>query len=321
MITAENESVCALGLKTLVDVVTNLGFCVIWNKAAQPSQKMTFLGVCIDCVERTIYLPDDKLAEIKLLLKSWQHKKKATKQELQRLIGKLCWCGRVVRGGRTFTRNLINLLCKVTQQHHYVRIMSAARSDIDWWIHGLPLFHGSTPFSTDVPLPSFEYATDACLSGGAAYFRQDWFYISWEEDFPEYKDAHINVLELKTVVESARRWGPSWNNLHVLVRSDNSATVAAITLSTSRSPKLLGLVKELFWLAVKFNFKLSASYLPGALNVLSDKLSRMIDLGDAYAAKNMLVGDGGCLCCKTHMSYAAYVSLQGVWRLSQSYLS
>ena len=68
MLVARNESECAAGLKCLVEVVTNLGLCVNWDKAAQPSQKLPFLGVSIDCVARTISLPEDKLCEIIYLI-------------------------------------------------------------------------------------------------------------------------------------------------------------------------------------------------------------------------------------------------------------
>jgi hypothetical protein len=124
------------------------------------------------------------------------------------------------------------------------------------------LFHGTTPFSMDIPIPSFSFATDACLTGGAAYYNNDWFYTNWCIDLPACKDEHINELELRTVLESAKRWGDQWSGKHILVRSDNMSCVSAINKSTSRSIELLGIVKELFWLSVQHNFLLSASFLP-----------------------------------------------------------
>ena len=62
------------------------------------------------------------------------------------------------------------------------------------------------------------------------------------------------------------------------MRSDNSATVAAINNGTSRSPDLLCFIQKMFWLSVKFGFKLSANFIPGRLNVLSDRLSRLHDI-------------------------------------------
>ena len=96
---------------------------------------MTFLGVKIDTVNRTLALPEKKLLEVKLLLQSWSTKKRVTKKCLQQMIGSLSWCARVIRGGKTFTRNLINLLSRVKQAHHFVRLNLAAKSDLSWWSH------------------------------------------------------------------------------------------------------------------------------------------------------------------------------------------
>ena len=56
-------------------------------------------------------------------------------------------------------------------------------------------------------MPSFEYSMDACISGGGAHYGEDWFYLNWPLDCPEMVGLHINVLELKTVLESVKRWG------------------------------------------------------------------------------------------------------------------
>jgi hypothetical protein len=204
------------------------------------------------------------------------------------LLGKLNWSARVIRGGRTFVRNLINLLPLVKESYHYVRLSSAARSDIQWWLVALSKFHGQTPFGCDIPLPSFAFATDACLTGGGGHFASDWFHVNWALDVPSVVDCNINILELQTVLEAAKRWGSRWSGLHILVRSDNAATVAAVNRGTSRSVGMLSIIKQLFWLSVEFDFRLSAQHLPGRLNVLSDCLSRLDVFDSAVLAKSFL---------------------------------
>lgn len=290
-----------------------------WDKVFQPSQKMIFLGIEIDCVSRTISLPKDKLCELRTLLTLWSLKRKCTKRHLQILIGKLNWCVKVVRGGRTFLRNLIDLLTKVKSPHHYIRLSMRAKSDINWWIVGLSKFHGYTPFTCDQPIPSYAFATDSCLQGGAGHFCSDWFYSSWATDYPDLDTSNINILELFSVLLAARRWGHLWVGHHILVRSDNTATVAAINKSTSRSPGMLYLVKQIFWLSVEHDFILSARYLPGKLNVLSDSISRMHDPYFAHSA-NLLMGGlpGHMLYCSGHMSDQSFLSLQMQWRANSN---
>ena len=209
-------------------------------------------------------------------------------------------------------RNLINLMTILQASHHYTRLTSAAKADLSWWRFGLTMFHGTAPFNSDIALPSFQFATDACLIGGGAMFEGDWFYVSWLMDFPSLGEKNINVLELKTVHVAAEKWGPKWAGKHILVRSDNSATVASLNKGTSRSVDMLEIIQQIFWLSVRYGFKLSAVHLPGHLNILSDRISRMHVPAAAIEAKSLLTCDRE-MESVGHMSYQTFVWLQGWW--------
>jgi hypothetical protein len=306
---------CQNTLDVLLDLITRLGLAVNPKKTENAAEIMTFLGVSLDCIKRTMSLPADKLMELKVQLRMWKFKEKCTKKELQSFVGRLNWCARVVRGGQTFMRCLINLITKVKSSHHHIRLTKEAKGDVLWWLEGLNFFHGSTPLICDVPLPAHVFSTDACETGGGAHFGDDWVYVAWEKDFPECFGKHINVLELKSVVVAAARWGPVWSGQHILVRSDNMATVAAINKTSSRSVELLELVRELFWLSVIYKFKITARYLPGIENIMSDRISRLSAVLSAHEARLLLMGGGpGVIYCKGHMSYQAFLYLQMCWR-------
>jgi hypothetical protein len=90
--------------------------------------------------------------------------------------------------------------------------------------------------------------------------------------------------------------------------------VAAINNSTSRSAALLPLIQEWFWWTVANNFKISSSYIPGKLNVLSDSLSRLHEPASALYAKALLTnGSLETVLCKDHMSHDSFVFLQSIW--------
>jgi hypothetical protein len=315
LVIADSESECRTALTCLLDLIHSLGLVVNWSKVEGPASCLTFLGVEICCVRRTLSLPPSKLASFKKLVATWVGKHKSTKKDLQSFIGKLNWAARVVQGGRTFLRQLINLLPKARESHHYIRISKGARQDIAWWDSALIFFHGNTPFICDEPLPAYQFSTDACLEGGGAHFCGDWVYFNWKWDFPEMVDSNINVLELKTVLEGAKRWGPLWEGLHVCVLSDNKATVSAVNKGTSRSENLLPLVHELFWLSVRYSFKLSARFLPGLDNVLADRISRMDQMVPAIEAHSMLSNSTHELVfCSGHMTLISFIFLQDRWR-------
>jgi hypothetical protein len=146
-------------------------------------------------------------------------------------------------------RNLIDLISKLKKSHHHIRLTPAARADLEWWDKGLDLFHGTTGFNCDVPLPSYEFSTDSCLVGGGAHFRDKWFYVNWATDMPEMENCHINVLELEVINLAAELWGDQWRGKHILVRS---ATVSAINKGSVRNPSMLAIIQQIFWLSVKF---------------------------------------------------------------------
>ena len=273
-----------------------------------------FLGVTIDCVTRTLSLPSKKLRELLDFIESWDDRRKVTKLEVQRMVGKLNWAARVIRGGRTFMRALIDLVSRARESHHHVRISAAARMDLLWWKCGLPVFNGTCQFKCDVPLPSFCFATDACESGGGGYLYSDWFYSSWVVDYPDMINEHINVLELFTVVLALRRWGSALLNSHVKIISDNMATVAALRKATSRSGSLMPLIREIYWICVQFNITISSAHIPGKLNILADRVSRLVSCSEAYDARLLLANfTSGIVACKTHMSWFAFCFLQGAW--------
>jgi hypothetical protein len=311
---SDSETECQLNFDTLVQLIEDLGLEINWTKVCDPTRVITYLGVVIDCVERSLSLPLKKVTEIALLIDRSERCKKMTKLDLQKLLGKLNWAARVIKGGRTFMRSLINLTCKVKESHHYVRLTAASRVDLSWWKHCFVLFNGTCKFHCDIPLPTHVFATDACENGGGAFFGADWFYTSWSSDYPEMNGKHINELELFTVLLALRRWGPCLENVHLRVRSDNMATVSALNKSTSRSPVLMPHIKEIFWLCVKFNIHLSSVHIPGVENLLADRISRLDEKLKAFDARLLLANfSASLISCNEHMSLDSFIYLQEAW--------
>jgi hypothetical protein len=139
--------------------------------------------------------------------------------------------------------------------------------------------------------------------------------VSWMVDLPEFAKSNINVLELQTVYVAAQGWGHLWGGKHILVQSDNSSTVASINKGTSRSVDMLEVIQNLFWLSVRYGFKLSAEYLPGRLNIISDGISRMHDVSAAGEVQSLLSSDS-VLETYGHMTQRSFIWLQDSWAKS-----
>ncbi len=277
LVIGETLEKCSTGFHTLVNLLQRLGFDINWDKVVYPCQRLIFLGVEIDSITQTLSLPEDKLNKLRSELVTWTSKKRATKRELEQLVGRLNWASRVITGGRTFLRRLIDLMCTLRCKHHHLRLTGPARADIAWWSACCSAFNGTAHFFAKEPVPDYIFTSDACLEGGAALFNRDWFYANWHTDFPELTDEHINVKEFFTVILAARRWATTWRNLRVVVYTDNQVTMAWINKGTCHNKLAMSWLRELFWLSVVHNFHLSAKYIPGCRNIASDALSRLHD--------------------------------------------
>ena len=97
---------CQLAYQALIELLSELGFQINWDKAVEPCQRLTFLGIDIDTVRKQLTLPERKLCELRLVLSETTAKRSITKRHLESLVGKLNLAARVVFGGRILWRLL-----------------------------------------------------------------------------------------------------------------------------------------------------------------------------------------------------------------------
>lgn len=217
-------------------------------------------------------LPADKLAELHIVVLEFQNKQRASKKQLQRLAGKLNWACRVVYGGRTFLRRILDTMNALSPSGKF-RLDSSFRSDIAWWVNFLRIFNGTRMFLDH--LATVDVSTDACPVAAGGYFRGDWFYHHFSLDSPEWQNLNINHKETLAIVLAAQRWGPLWSHQRVVIHSDNQAAVQIINKGITASPVVMNALRKLFWLSALYNFHITAVYLAGTDNALADSISRM----------------------------------------------
>ena len=94
----------------LVELLQELGFQISWHKVLPPTQALIFLGILINSVTQTLELPQDKLVGLQNLVQAFLHRRRASKRQLQSLSGKLSWAYRMIYGGRTFLRHILDVM-------------------------------------------------------------------------------------------------------------------------------------------------------------------------------------------------------------------
>ena len=129
-IAAPTYQECQKWMNILIQLIRKLGFLISWKKVVGPIQKLTFLGVQINTTDCSLSLDEDKLRRFQQELQLFSHRKRASKQQLQSIAGKLNWACQAIRGGRFFLRRIIDTLQPLQQQRHKGKLSSEFHKDI-----------------------------------------------------------------------------------------------------------------------------------------------------------------------------------------------
>ena len=269
-----NSLECANNLATALAVCRKLGIPVAPHKVEGPNSSLSFLGIQIDSVTAQLSLPADKLARIQRLVNEWYARRKCSKAELQSLLGTLNHAASVVGPGRTFMRELIDLLKTVSARQHHIRLNAAARSDIAWWISFMKSWNGVS-FLPGKPL-SIHIFSDASGSWGAgAVWGCHWLQMRWPA---HWLGENITTKELVPIVAAVAAWGRRWRGSSICCHCYNMAVVAAINTGRARFPPVNRLLRTLFFFSAMYKLNIFAAHIPGVANVLADAISRNYSL-------------------------------------------
>lgn len=268
-------------LKQILEIFEILGIPVSKDKVEGPAREITFLGILIDLEHRQLRLNAAKLQECKELIASWQRKRVCKRRDLLSLAGWLFWATKVVRGGRTFLRRIIDAARSRTDEAP-LRVEPSVRGDLSWWHRFLEQFNGVSmiPESAWTESWSGEYQlfTDASGLGFGARWGNKYLYGVWGEEQKRkvQRDSGlaITVLELCGIATAALTWGHLWTGKRLIVRCDNTGAVAALNSGFCRDRLLMELVREMWYCSCAHQFELRAVHVPGVSNVDADALSR-----------------------------------------------
>lgn len=264
---------CKYALQKLLEVLRVLGFHINYNKISGPAQSLIFLGVLINTVQMTLSLPDEKLADFHLLLKSFTVKRRASKRQLESLIGSLNWASQVIQGGRPFMRRMINLKNTLKNHSDKALLNSEFSADLAWWLIFMKTFNGKAQILDNRPVTSIQ--CDACTEGGGAAFLNDFFYINWALDMPDVAPLHINLKETVIIVLAIFKWAYLLKNRRVIIYTDNMTAKSVINKMSSRNPVVMVYIRLLFFMQAICNFSIFAVHISGKANRLADACSRL----------------------------------------------
>ena len=273
LIVAPTNEECTVLMNALIGLLRDLGFDISWPKCVSPTQSLVYLGIQLDSTSMRMTIPADKVAKITREMDQFLTCVRASKKQLESLAGKLSFMAQVVAGGRVYLRRIFTVIAKLKQPHHKVKLGEGFRADLSWWRAGIVAFNGKDIFPTHVNVHVVRL--DACKEGSGFVCDNDWGYVNWSVDCPEYFNLHINHKEVLSALFAVRRWGPLWRNSLVVMGTDSQTAKAVLKRGTSSHPLVTQALREICFWSIVFNFSLDPFYIQGRLNDIPDAVSRL----------------------------------------------
>ena len=261
----------------MLDTCHDLGFGVNPDKVTEPNTVMEYLGIVLDTDLMQARISQERLDDIMAELEQWHNRSSASKRQILSLVGKLQFVSRVVRPGRTFLRRMISASKQVPHLHQHVRLTTEFQQDVQWWLHFLPTFNGVCLFYDDQWLSNVDLHiyTDSSDIAAAGFYDGSWFVVPFTGAFAPLQALSINWRELFAVTVAAATFGHHWSAKRIMFHCDNQSIVDILCSGTSKSDLIMTLVRELFFIAAKYQFEMSACYVNTRDNSVADSLSRL----------------------------------------------
>lgn len=117
---------------------------------------VSFLGLGIDTVKQSIFVPSDKVVELHEHIMEVQDKKKITLKQLQSLSGSLAFITEALPAGSAFSCRLYGLMSGASKPNHLIRLSRGIQYDLQMWLTFLKEFNGTSTF------PSLNWQSDQC---------------------------------------------------------------------------------------------------------------------------------------------------------------
>lgn len=284
---ADSPAELEASMTAALDILQRHGLVVNPDKTEGPSQSITFLGIGIDSTEQVLFLPQEKVVELRQVALDMASRASTKLRHLQSLIGKFSFAASVMPGSRPFFRKLIDA---TRSQHKFASIPITAdmQQDLRSWATLLKTWNkrerwiSSAHFTlehdaskqgfgfllTSTP-PGFDLKTlPRHLQPGNA-FAGEYSAVHQQE-----VEKSIQWGEMLAIAVSIAIYAPFIQNSTVLLKTDNIADVFIIRRQSTSNGPLLSLLRCIYATCARYNIDITVEHVPGHLNSIPDFLSR-----------------------------------------------
>ena len=275
LVRASTLHTCLQHTQTLVTLCQELGWLVNKEKSVlAPKQVFNFVGYQFDLKEGKVRPTEERWQALTDKIRSMMSDPVCPVRKFMSLIGLLTATEKQVHLARLHMRpmqwHLKNNWRVPESLEKVIPVPKSLHPHLRWWLEESNVLLGQ-------PLHPLKHAlqifTDASNEGWGAHLDDHTARGTWS--LPESK-FHINHLELKAVFLALKEFRTLVCNKTVLIATDNTTVVAYINKEGGmKSGSLCALLWRILSWCTRQQVTLRARHIPGRLNVIADKLSRL----------------------------------------------
>ena len=275
LVRAMSHQVCLQHTRILLEMCQDLGWVVNREKSElDPKQVFDFVGYQFDLRSGRVRPTPDWWQNLRTKIQAILARPTCPVRQFMSLIGLLTATEKQVHLGRLHMRpiqwHLKNNWRVPESLEKIIPLPRSLHPHLQWWLEESNVLQGQ-------PLHPIRHAlqifTDASKEGWGAHLNELTARGFWS--VPESK-LHINYLELKAVFLALKEFQDLCVGKIVLVATDNTTVVAYINKEGGmRSGPLCALLWRILTWCSQRQVTLKARHIPGHLNVIADKLSRL----------------------------------------------
>jgi hypothetical protein len=283
-----------------IEMLQRLGWRINFEKSVlRPAQRLEYLGLIIDTRRHhrmpVLEVPAAKRASIKKdaqrLLREFDAKRPVQTRFLARWIGQATACIRAVMPARAYLRHCHGDVSRAVARSGWygtTTISSSAATELQWWRDNMSassIWRGRSLLDARLASTAqYTVTTDAspAMWGGSLHhFGQErarlsavaWTQGPWPASW-HVENWHSNERELAAVLLCMTAFQDQLASTDVLVRTDNTVTLAALRRLCGGNERLNNLALKICALNKQHDIYMWAQHISGVDNELADTLSR-----------------------------------------------
>lgn len=271
---------CLDNIMKIIEEFQYLGFVVHPNKSKfEPSQVITFLGFVLNSREMTVSLTTEKEKKLKHLITQLLSIRKPTIRFVAKVVGTLVSSFPAVKYAPLHYRHIEKVKSEALALNKgdfeaHCCLTPEAISDLTWWKSAILINWIHTPPIT------LELETDACTGDSSTNSSGGWGATCKGEKCGgawnlEEQTFHINTRELLAIYYALRSFKRQCKDKHVRILCDNTAAIGIVNkMGSSKSMRCNEISKTIWQFCQNNGIWVTATYIPGILNVVADEESR-----------------------------------------------